>query len=293
MKDIRENRANGRFLPGICLDPAVVANDSAVECVSDADLIMICVPSAFVRETLEPLLPAFQKGAILLNVAKGFAPGTRTPLPFMLEKLAPRHSCVHLAGPAIANEFARGQTAFVMMASSSEPAARRVAERFSGPTFAADVTTDVTGAALGGALKNVYAILLGALERLSGNSRNLEGAAVTACVHEMADIATAHGGRRATLFGLAGLGDLVATGFSPDSHNRRFGQMLASGKPVEAIKGEIGWLPEGVRATAAACSLADEKKLPAPLAGWVQRSLAGEPPSLDGLMAALHRTSSA
>ncbi len=287
VEDIQTRRENRRFLPGITLPASIHATNSSVECVSGAALIAVCVPSLFVKKTLTAVLPALQRGAILLNIAKGFEPGSRMPLPFLLEQLAPGHSCVHLAGPAIANEIARGQAASIVLASSSEPSARQVADWFAGPAFLPSCTTDVTGAVLGGILKNIYAILLGSLARLSEDSRNLEAAVVTASVREMAAIAAAHGGQSATLYGLAGMGDLIATGFSQDSHNRRFGQLLASGKTVAQIEAEENWLPEGSRACATVCAMARAGGVAAPLAGWVRRTLGGAPPSLDGILRAL------
>ncbi len=103
----------------------------------------------------------------------------------------------------------------------------------------------------------------------------------------MAEIAGARGGRPATLYGMAGLGDLVATGFSRDSHNRQFGQMLAAGKTVAEIEKEKRWLPEGARAASSVCALARAGQVPAPLAGWVRRAIAGTTPSLKGLSEAL------
>ena len=287
VKDIRQRRENKRFLPGVRLHPGVRAMSDASECVAGAALVVPSVPSSFVASTLAPVVPALEKDAVLLNVAKGFAPRTRRLLLSMMACLAPGHPCVHLAGPAIANELAWGVPTSVVLASADERAARRVADWFAGPTFLPSTTTDVTGAALGGILKNVYAILLGCLEELAGDARNLEAAALTACVREMADIASAHGGQPATLYGIAGLGDLVATGFSRDSHNRKFGQMLASGKTVAELEKKLHWLPEGVRATPAVCALARAGGVPAPLAGWVRRVLAGTRPSRDDLMRAL------
>ena len=287
VEDIQKRRHNRRFLPGVRLHAGIRAVNSPMECVTGAALIAVSVPSLFVRTTLAQVLPALGHEAILLNVAKGFAPGTRQPLPFLMEHLAPGHPCVHLAGPAIANELARGQPASIVLASADARATERVAGWFAGRCFLPSTTTDIAGAALGGILKNVYAILLGCLKKLSGDARNLEASAFTAAVREMAAIAVAHGGQATTLYGLAGLGDLVATGFSSDSHNRRFGQRLASGKTVAEIEKEIGWLPEGARATTAACALAKVGGVPAPLAGWVRRVLAGTPPSLDNLLRAL------
>jgi glycerol-3-phosphate dehydrogenase (NAD(P)+) len=249
--------------------------------------VVISVPSTFVASTVAPVLSDLKKDAVLLNVAKGFAPGTRQPMPFMLGRLAPAHPCVHLAGPAIANELARGVPASIVLAAADERIASRVAGWMTGPSFMPGTTTDLAGAVLGGILKNVYAILLGGLEALSGDARNLEAAALSASMHEMAAIAGANGGRADTLYGMAGLGDLVATGFSRDSHNRKFGQLLASGKTMAKIETEVNWLPEGARAATAACALARAGRVRAPLAGLVRRWVAGASPSLDGLLRAL------
>jgi glycerol-3-phosphate dehydrogenase (NAD(P)+) len=287
MAGILRHRENRRFLPGVHLHTGVHPAPTAPACVAGAKLVVVSVPSVFVGSTLTPVLPALEPGAVLLNVAKGFAPGTRQPLPLMLRRLARGHPCVHLAGPAIANELAGGLPAPVVLAAEDLFVAGRVAQWLEGPSFIPATTSDVAGAALGGILKNVYAILLGGLETLGGETRNLEAAVLSASVHEMAAIARAQGGRTATLYGLAGLGDLVATGFSCDSHNRKFGQMLASGRTVPAIAAETGWLPEGAQATATACALARAAHVRAPLAGLVRRWIRGAPPSLAAVVRVL------
>lgn len=287
VEGIRLHRENRRFLPGVRLHGGIRAVADAGECVTDAALVVVGVPSPFIASTLAPVVPALEKCAVLLNLAKGFAPRTRQLPPLLMSRLAPGHSCVHLAGPAIANELARGLPASVVLAADDERIAERVASWLAGPSLIVATTNDVAGTALAGILKNVYAILLGCLETLSGGARNIEAAALNASLHEMAAIASAHGGQTSTLYGLAGLGDLVATGFSRDSHNRKFGQSLASGKTVAEIATEMRWLPEGVRAATAACALARAGKVRAPLAGLVRRWIGGMPPSLDGFIRAL------
>lgn len=287
IESIRQHGENRRFLPGVPLHAGIRPTSILGECAAGAALVVIAVPSLFVSSTLAPLLPTMEREAVLLNLAKGFAARTRLPLPLALKGQVGGHACVHLAGPAIANELGRGLPASIVLAAEDERIARKVAGWMAGPAFITATTADVTGAALGGILKNVYAILLGGLETLSGDMRNLEAAALSASVHEMASIAQAHGGRCETLFGLAGLGDLVATGFSRDSHNRRFGQALAAGKTAAEMEAETGWLPEGARAAAAACALARAAQVQAPLAGMVRRWIGGARPSLDGLIRVL------
>jgi glycerol-3-phosphate dehydrogenase (NAD(P)+) len=290
VRDIGEHRENRRFLPGVRLHTGVRATSDTHECVAGAALVLAAVPSLFAIPTLVPVLSSMHPDAIILNLAKGFAPRTRIPIPIHLGRIAPGRPCVHLAGPAIANEIARGVPACIILAAEDAAIAGRVADLLDGPSFIGSTSTDVAGAALGGILKNIYAILLGALDTLSAGARNLEAAALGASVQEMAAIASAHGGKVPTLYGLAGLGDLVATGFSGDSHNRKFGQMLAAGESAAKIEKEQGWLPEGARAAPAACALARAGKVRAPLAGLVRRWIAGDVPSLDGIVRVLRNS---
>jgi glycerol-3-phosphate dehydrogenase (NAD(P)+) len=287
VKAILYHRENRRFLPGIPLHEGIRATSDLRDCVAGAALVVIGVPSVFAGSTLDSALPALDKEAVLLNLAKGFAPGTLQPLPLTLADRAHGHACVHLAGPAIAHELARGLTASVVLAARQNEIAQRVAGWMAGPSFITATTSDVLGAALGGILKNVYAILLGVFERLGPMGQNLQAAVLSASVQEMALLAKTSGGRTETLFGLAGLGDLVATGFSPDSHNRNFGQSLAAGKTTAEFEAETGWLPEGARAAKEACALADEGRVAAPLAGLVLRWIGGARPSLEELVCAL------
>ena len=287
IRTILRHRENLRFLPGIPLHEGIRATSDVCDCVAGAALVVIGVPSVFAGSTLDSALPALDKEAVLLNLAKGFMPGTFQPLPLTLADRAQGRACVHLAGSAIANELARGLTASVVLAAHQREIAERVAEWMDGPTFITATTSDVMGAALGGILKNVYAILIGVLEHLGPMGQNLRAAVLSASVQEMASIAAASGGRPETLFGLAGLGDLVATGFSPDSHNRTLGQSLAAGKTAAEFEAATGWLPEGARAAKEACALADAGKVAAPLARLVLRWIGGARPFLEELVCAL------
>lgn len=288
VEDVRRYRRNRRFLPGVALHRSIEATPDASECVAHAALTVISVPSTFAVSTLRSVVPFLNADAILLNLAKGFAPRDREPLPLLLAKLSGR-PCAHLAGPAIANEFARGKPAPVVVAADDGAIAKRVADCLRSP-FLVETTTDLAGAALSGILKNVYAILLGVVNSLSGSSRNLEAAALCASAREMANIVRANGGIDSTIYGLAGLGDLAATGFSQDSHNRRFGQMLAIGKTARGKQEEAGWLPEGARSATTVCALAKASATQAPLANLVRRWLRGQTPRLDQFSRALRLT---
>ena len=279
--EIKHHRRNGRFLPGIILCPEIAVCPTASECVRDAELIVICIPSVFVDSVLRPLIPSLRENAVMLNVSKGFAGFSSEPILVALKKLSGDHACVQLAGPAIANDFSKGQRAYVVMASPSDHASELAASCFTGTVFSCTTTTDLMGAAMGGILKNIYAILLGAVSALEPDLRpNHQAAIITACISEMADLATAVGGERSTLYGLAGLGDLLATGYSEDSHNRRFGRML-----VRREEGGLpDRLPEGAAATTTAMTIARSKRMDLPLAGWVEKLINGDSADLSGLL---------
>ncbi len=287
VRSARETGENLRFLPGVRLHHGVSPNDDLGDCLAGAQLVVVCVPSTFVLSVMEKAAPFLRHGTLVLNASKGFAPGTSHPL---LDAIAERHPTLRaaqLAGPALADEFARGIPASVVVASTDGPAAQSIARLIDGPAFVPVITSDLQGALLGGILKNIYAIFLGCLGSLCGTGRNLESAAITTCLAEMAAIAMAGGAQRSTLYGLAGLGDLVATGLSDASHNRALGKMLAAGKTIPEIRDAQGWLPEGASAAPVADILARDAGVAAPLAHWVTDTLNGTAPSPEGALAAL------
>jgi glycerol-3-phosphate dehydrogenase (NAD(P)+) len=282
--EINQQRCNSRYLPGVPLAPNITAVTSPVVAVRAVSLIVLAVPSPFIRATLDQALSGCAAGAVFLNVAKGIEAATREPIHVGVARQLNGRPLVLLAGPAIANEFARGLPAAVVLASESSSNAERVRALFEGNIFRVTTTTDVTGAALGGILKNVYAILLGYVATAVGESRNLEAAVLNALLREMAMLGLALGAKQETLFGLAGLGDLVATGFSDDSHNRRFGRKLGAGRTREEIQRETPLLPEGARTVDIACAWAAAKGIRVPLAEFVRRLVAGTRPALGELL---------
>lgn len=287
IREIRDQRTNRRFLPNFELDAGIHATPSAAECVSGASIVIVCVPSKFAEAVLTPVVPMLASSATLVNVAKGFAPGGNKMLPVWLEEMAPGHSCAHLAGPALANEIACGLPTFLVVASIDEEAATRVANALAGEILIPSLSADLQGAALCGILKNSYAILLGILEGVGPGGRNLEASALALCGLEMAAIVTAEGGRRETVHGLSGMGDLVATGLAGDSHNRKLGNLLAVGETLDQIEARIGWLPEGVQATAALVRMVNRRGQNAPLLQCVGRILNGTKPKIGTLLDAL------
>ena len=284
VEEINRAHSNARYLPGMQLHANISAAATVLESVRNARLIVLATPSPFIQATVDQALPGCAADAVFLSVAKGIDPASREPIHRRLATQLGARPLVFLAGPAIANEFFRGLPGGIVLAAQPVAVAESLRPVFEGDVFRVTTTADVTGAALGGILKNIYAILLGYVAAAAGAARNLEAAVLNASLREMATLGRALGAERETIYGLAGLGDLVATGFSDDSHNRRYGQKLGAGKSPTDIRRETPLLPEGARTVDVACAWADATGTPVPLARFVHRAVAGERPPVADLV---------
>jgi glycerol-3-phosphate dehydrogenase (NAD(P)+) len=286
-REIRVTRRNSRFLPGVLLPGTVEASEAASEAVAGAGFLIIAVPSAFASLILKQVAHEIGPGTVLVNVAKGIDPGTGLPAGEAIARQFPANQVVSIAGPAIANEFARGRPTATLFAGRHRGAAEGAAQLFANDYFKATISDDVAGACWGGILKNVYAILLGYVETAFQGGRNLEAAVLSASVEEMRRLGTAWGGRPETFHGLAGLGDLAATGLSHDSHNRRCGSLLGEGKSLAEVEEAMGRLPEGVRTVELVCARAEPRGIKAALASHVRAIMAGQGGGIEALFRAL------
>lgn len=283
VEEINVARANSRYLPGVVLHESISAVTTPSECVREAGLVIIAVHSPYVAHTLEQALPGLPSEAFVLSAAKGIDSVVHQPIHLLVARLAAPRPLVVLAGPVLANEFSRGKPTAIVLASAIPGAAERLCPLFEREAFRVATTDDVDGAGLGGVLKNVYAILFGFIETAAAAESNFQAALLTAAANEMAHIGVALGARRETFLGLAGLGDLVATCFSPESHHHQFGARLGRGQSTAEIEAEIGLLPEGARTAVRAYEWAREKGVAAPLADFVRQLVAGPPPPLTAL----------
>ena len=287
VEEINAAHTNTRYLPNISLPPSIRAVRDRSACVCDADTIVLAVPSPFVRAAMDGLSSHLRREALVLNTVKGIDPESQRPIFETIRNEFPGHRHCLLAGPAIANEFSRGGMTAVVVASGNSEATDEAASLLESETFRVATTDDVAGAALGGLFKNCYALLFGYLDTAVKAGRNFEAALLTAATREMADLGEALGGCRITFFGLAGLGDLAATAFSRDSHNRKCGGLLGSGKTVAEVQKEMSVLPEGVRTVDPVVAWAKEHRVPLPIATFVQKIVAGEKAEIRHLTEAL------
>ena len=281
-------RENPRYLPGVRLPDGVLATADHRVALRDADLVIIAVPSHFVRGTLGPLAPVIAPGAALLSATKGLEPGTALRMSQLLAELLPGRAVAALSGPSFAREVALGKPTALVVASTEASVARRLQERLTAPAFRLYTNRDLVGVELGGALKNVMAIATGLSDGL-GFGENARAALITRGLAEIGRLALAMGGQAATLAGLAGLGDLVLTCTGTQSRNHRLGLAVAHGQTLAQAEASTPMVAEGVRTVASARALATRAGVSMPLCDEVSAVLFEGKPGKDALASLLAR----
>ena len=242
-------RENLRYLPGAVLPPAIVVGAALPEMLAHASLILVATPIGALLEVAAAA--RHSASAPLFWLGKGFvATADHAPGVALAHRvLAPKWPAPVgvISGPSFATEVARGLPTAVTVAATDAHSAESVASRLRGDAFRAYVSDDLTGVEVGGAVKNVLAIAAGTSDGL-GFGDNARAALITRGLAETGRLSAALGGKRETLMGLAGLGDLVLTCTGDLSRNRRVGLGLAQGQPLARILGELGHVAEGVAA---------------------------------------------
>jgi glycerol-3-phosphate dehydrogenase (NAD(P)+) len=266
VEEINHSHTNTRFLPGVALSPRLAATGALAEVAAQADALFVALPSAFIRPTLEPLRDQLRRDTLLVNLAKGIDRATALTSFQMLGALFPNNTRIMLSGPSIANEFARGLPTVVVIAGERTADLLAVARLLDNQHFRVRFSDDAAGVELGGILKNAYVIGLGMFDGQRIESVNFRSVYLTLALEEMARVGVALGAREATFAYLAGLGDLLATSLSADSHNRRMGVLLATGHDLKAIEAAMGVLPEGYNTIQTILLIAEKLHVPAPLA---------------------------
>jgi glycerol-3-phosphate dehydrogenase (NAD(P)+) len=268
-------RRNSRYLDGIPL-PSGVEPVSSLGCAVDgAAFVVLAVPSHGLRAVIRAVAPRLAPGAVVVSAVKGLEVDSYERMSqVIVEEIGPRFPVVVLSGPSFASEVARGLPAAVLAASADQDAGARVQEQFRGPGLRLYGSDDVAGVEIGGALKNVIAIAAGTVEGL-GLGHNALAALITRGLAEISRLACAEGGRRDTLAGLSGLGDLVVTCTGHLSRNRHVGVELGRGRSLDEILSGMHMVAEGVRTTGAALALGNRHGIELPIAAQMSAVLQG------------------
>lgn len=265
MNDAGENLDR---LPGFPFPDNLHVTPYMTQAVSDADVIIVCVPSPTFRQNLQWLRegnPA--PDAAIVSATKGLdrADGSRMSEVFAQEmgQDALRQYCV-ISGPNLSHEVAAGLPSSAVVASATEQMAVRVQEALTSSVFRVYTSTDVAGVELGGTLKNIVAIGAGMIDGMEFGD-NAKAAFISRAIAEILRLGVAAGAQPLTFSGLAGVGDLVATCYSRLSRNRYVGEELGRGRNIAQIIEELNEVCEGYNTTPAAVRLAERLNVETPI----------------------------
>ncbi len=264
VEDLIHDRENRKHLPGVVF-PENLKLSSEIASAEDAELLVMAVPSFAVRDTVKQVRAYLENGTIVVSVSKGIERESGKRYTEVLrEVLGDSYPVVALSGPSHAEEVGLEIPTAIISASEDQCAAETVQRVFMNESFRVYTSSDVIGVELGGALKNIIALTAGINDGL-GLGDNSKAALMTRGLAEMARLCLALGGKRETLAGLAGVGDLIVTCTSQHSRNRRAGILIGKGVSPEDTLKQVGGVVEGYYATSAAKELAEKVKVDVPI----------------------------
>ncbi|KFN50631.1 NAD(P)H-dependent glycerol-3-phosphate dehydrogenase [Arenimonas composti] len=270
---ISERHENPRYLPGVPLPESLAATGDLAAAVAAADLLLVVTPSHAFPGTLHALAPHRRPHCGVAWATKGFEPGSGRFLhEVATEVLGPEVPLAVVTGPSFAKEVAQGLPTAVTVHSDDEAFAERVADLLHGSTFRAYHGTDIRGAELGGAMKNVLAVATGVADGME-LGLNARAGLITRGLNEIMRLNAAIGGRAETVMGLAGLGDLVLTCTGDLSRNRRLGLALGRGQSIAEAVAAIGQVVESVQTADEVVRLARRHELDLPITELVHAVL--------------------
>ena len=228
LEEIQTRHLNPKYLGDIPLDPAIEVRWSLAEALNGAALAVLAVPSRAIRSLAQEVAPHLASGdTAVLNVAKGLEEGTNLRMSQVLAQVLPGQPIATMGGPAIAVELARGKPTALAVAAAHLSLAEEIRALLENDVLKVEASTDLCGVELGAALKNIYAIALGICDGLDLGA-NGKAFVATLALTEMDYIAQALGAQERTLWGVAGVGDFLTTGYSPHSRNRTLGEKLVT-----------------------------------------------------------------
>lgn len=279
-RQIDTDHENTRYLAGASLPTSLHATADLEQAVRPADLLVVGVPTQGFRDTLTQVRPFLRPWIPVVSLSKGLEQGTLLRMTEVAKQELPGHPVAALTGPNIAREIIEGQAAAAVIATQDLDVAANLQSVLQSGLFRIYTNHDVIGCELGGALKNVVAIATGIAQGLSVGD-NTRASVMTRGLAELTRLGVAMGGEAATLSGLTGMGDLIATCISPHSRNRKLGEQLGLGRSLEDVLAGSTMVAEGVRTAKAVDDLATKHGVAMPVCHEVHRVLSGQIPAAD------------
>lgn len=264
-KVLQEKRENVKFLAGIPLPPAITITSDLKEAVRFAQILVLAIPTQYLRNILFKLRELDLSGKVIVSVAKGIEKNTHLrPSEIISTILGPQIPLTVLSGPSHSQEVARGMPTLLVSASRVEKDATLVQRAFMDTCFRVYVQSDVPGVELGGALKNVVGIAAGVCDGLNYGD-NTKAGMITRGLYEMARLGIRLGANPNTFFGLSGLGDLLTTSYSEYGRNLFVGRQLGDGKKIKDILEGMEMVAEGVPTAESVHQISEKLNLQLPI----------------------------
>lgn len=254
---LQTKRENPDKLPGVKLPEKIEVTADLEKAVSGKQVLVLAVPSPYVRSTAHTMKPYVAEGQIIVNVAKGIEEDSLKTLSQVIEEEIPQALVAVMSGPSHAEEVGRGIPTTIVVGAHDRKTAEYLQGIFMNEVFRVYTSPDVLGIELGAALKNVVALAAGIADGL-GYGDNTKAALITRGIAEIARLGTAMGGKVETFSGLSGIGDLIVTCASMHSRNRRAGILIGKGYSYEEAMKEVKMVVEGVYSAKAAVRLAEK-----------------------------------
>lgn len=272
IKMLNTEREHKTKLPGVKLDETISFTTDLKATCENNDILVLAVPSPFVRSTAKSMKDLVKKGQIIVNVAKGIEEDTLMTLSQIIEEEIPQADVTVMCGPSHAEEVGRGIPTTIVVGAHSRKTAEILQNTFMNEAFRVYTSPDILGMEIGSALKNVVALAAGVADGL-GYGDNTKAALITRGIAEITRLGVKMGGKAETFAGLTGIGDLIVTCASMHSRNRRAGILIGQGKTMKEAMDEVQMVVEGVYSAKAAIGLGKKYEVELPIIEAVNKVL--------------------
>lgn len=282
--EVDEMRQTGqhRNLPGIAIPGEMILTPDLEAAMKGKDMLVLAVPSVFIRSTAARMKPFLENGQIVINVSKGIEETTLKTMSQIIEEELPKARSAVLSGPSHAEEVSRSIPTTCVAGAHERAVAEAIQSVFMSPVFRVYTSPDMLGIEVGAALKNVIALAAGAADGL-GYGDNTKAALITRGIAEITRLGIQMGGREQTFTGLSGIGDLIVTCASMHSRNRRAGILIGKGYTMDEAMKEVQMVVEGVYSAKAARALAEKYHVNMPIVEQVNLVLFGQKPAREAV----------
>lgn len=269
---LKKEREHKDKLPGVKIAEEIGLTIDLKEAISGRDMLVVAVPSPYIRSTAKSMAPYVEDGQLLVSVAKGIEEGTLMTLSAILEQEIPQAEVAVLCGPSHAEEVGIGLPTTLVAGAKRKETAELVQSTFMNEVLRVYTSPDVLGMELGASLKNVIALAAGMADGL-GYGDNTKAALITRGISEIGRLALKMGAKYETLSGLTGIGDLIVTCASKHSRNRKAGMLIGEGYTMEEAMKEVKMVVEGVYSAKAAMELSAKYDVSMPIIEQVNEVL--------------------